>query len=268
MDDEDDDGKDRLFRERRMLLGVSAVLLARQFLGVTVTKSVESLGLHFEFENPERLFWAVWILWGWSLVCYVQQLNSMRIFATYPRDRQIQTHRTWANNWIRRAVTRNVRGAFRRQIAKANRVKVTFEKQYRASNVTNPDVVHDFYVKWKLEPENPNAVNLLDDAGTRAGWHIKHSGVSKERDGTRGRSGSVLVPQRVAERGRLLKVLAFVWTLASTSFATDYIAPIVIALLPPSIAGEQYLASKMQHSNLTHASKKAAPVMSRLRVPF
>ena len=54
--EQDETLRERFFRERRMLLGVSLVLLAHYCLGITVGKSAETLGLHFEVDNPERLW--------------------------------------------------------------------------------------------------------------------------------------------------------------------------------------------------------------------
>jgi mRNA interferase HigB len=67
MEEEDDDLRDRFFRERRLLLSVSLVLLAHQLLGITVGKSTDTLGLHFDIEDPSKIWWAVWALWLWTL---------------------------------------------------------------------------------------------------------------------------------------------------------------------------------------------------------
>jgi hypothetical protein len=44
MDEEDDELRDRFFRKRRLLLGVSVT---------------DTLGLHFEIEDPSKLWWAL-----------------------------------------------------------------------------------------------------------------------------------------------------------------------------------------------------------------
>ena len=103
----DSDLSDRFFRERRLLLGVSVVLLAHQLLGITVDKSAETLGLRFEIEDPSKIWWAVWAAWVWTAVCVVQQLNSIKPSSKYPKDRDNEI-RDRLSDWV---VTRMVRRA-------------------------------------------------------------------------------------------------------------------------------------------------------------
>src|SRR5580658_10127906 len=98
MDDEDE-LPDRFFRERRLLLGVSIILLAHQLLGITVGKGTETLGLHFDIEDPSRLWWALWAVWTWAIVCYVQQLNALKPRTKYPKDRDEEA-RVWLSDRI------------------------------------------------------------------------------------------------------------------------------------------------------------------------
>src|SRR5271155_1351136 len=83
--------KTRLFRERRSLIAVSIVLLAHQLLGITVGNSTDSLGLHFQIADPSRLWWGVWLVWLWTMVCYIQQFYSLKPWTTYPKDRDYET---------------------------------------------------------------------------------------------------------------------------------------------------------------------------------
>lgn len=252
---------ERLFRERRLLLGVSLVLVAHQLLGITVGKGAETLGLHFDIDNPDRLWLGVWMIWLWAFVSYTQQLNSIRPFSLFPRERQSAVYQGLCNRLVRWITTVRVRASFRRQVIAANRTSVKAEKQWRAAHNEIVCIATSFQLLWKHEPDNPAAVSLLDDAGQVDGWFIVESGDLKHRDGTRGCSGSVWVPIQMVERRRWLWALAVVWTWATTSFATDYLVPVGLGLAPPAIAAWSYLADKArrhaaagQHTAAEHRS--------------
>lgn len=242
---------ERLFRERRLLLGVSVVLLAHQLLGISVGKGAETLGLHFEIDNPERLWLGVWVIWLWAFISYAQQVNSVRPFSFFPRSRQSGVYQRLCDRLVRWGTTLRVRASFRRQVPWANRTSVRVEKQWRAIYNSIPHIATRFQMLWKYEPENPAAVNLLDDAGQVDGWFTLHGGVLTHADGTRGRSGDVWVPEHLVERRRWLWALAVVWTWTTTSFATDYLVPVGIGLAPPAIAGWSYLSDRMRSTAST-----------------
>jgi hypothetical protein len=105
--------KTRLFRERRSLIAVSIVLLAHQLLGITVGNSTETLGLHFQIADPSRLWWGVWLVWLWTMVCYIQQFYSLKPWETYPKDRDDEARDRLSDlislTRVRRAALRHLR---------------------------------------------------------------------------------------------------------------------------------------------------------------
>lgn len=259
MPEESNAAIERLFRERRLLLGVSIVLLAHQLLGIKVGQGAETLGLHFEIDNPERLFWGVWLVWLWAFVCYAQQLNSLRPLIRFPRDRRTEVYQALGNRFARWTTTWRVRASFRRQVTAPHRTSVEMQGQHRSVYNTIDSVATKFQLLWKREPDDPRAVNLLDTVGTVKGWFITDAGDLAHVDGTRGRSGTVWVPVRLIEGRRWLWLLAVTWTWATTSFATDYVVPLGIGLAPPVIAGASFVVGKVHEYKHSDTSEGRSP---------
>jgi hypothetical protein len=265
VEEEDDDAKDRLFRERRMLLGLSVVLLSNQFLGVTVTKALNLWGCISSLRSRSDCLSSV----DTSGV----ELRVIRATAKfYANTQPVPTRPTVRNlqslcdRLARYFVMRSVRGSFYRQVAAPQRVGMKLQKQYRNTFNSTLHIAHGVELAWRVPLDDPNAVNLLDGVGQREGWITMHSGSVEYGDGTGGRSGAIRVPSQFVERFRSPWLLAVAWTWASTSFVTDYFAPIFIGLLPPAIACEHYIANQMQKRLHPVPSKAAIP--SRGAVPF
>jgi hypothetical protein len=238
--EQDETLRERFFRERRMLLGVSLVLLAHYCLGITVGKSAETLGLHFEVDNPERLWLAVWLLWGWGMFCYAVQLNSLRPQIKFPIDTRTTTYDALCRRFVNWQVRRRALASFQRQVGQAQPLQFLIETPTKKT--VDQEMVWmtrvSFY--WQGAPDNPAAVRVIDDTAAAGGWFVEHAGDARARDSTRGRSGAVAVRMQWIERQRWIWWLAEIWTWLSTSFATDYLAPLAIGFLPVFIAGFQW----------------------------
>jgi hypothetical protein len=103
---------DRFLRERRLLLGISLVLLDHQYLGIEIERSGESVGLKFTFpEDLHRLWAAIWLVWAWAVICYLQIWYS-------------STERSYPTNVVQlayeRVLRRLSRGTLKRQFLAAS----------------------------------------------------------------------------------------------------------------------------------------------------
>jgi len=96
-------------------------------------------------------------------------------------------------------------------------------------------------------------VGLVDDTAVGNKWIIHSTGDGNE-SGERYHHGTVAVPE---PRRRLLWAAAVVWTWATTSFVTDYVAPVIIGLAPAVYAGFQLAR---QHSPDLVATEQGAPL--------
>ena len=244
----DNDAQNRFFRERRLLLGVSVVLLAHQLLGITVGNSAETLGLRFEIDDPSKIWWAVWAIWLWTAVCVIQQLNSIRPRSVYPKERDEETRNRLGDRtavrMVRRAAMRHLRSTVPRrlnpkfEIAFAERKRTDAPGgqlyEYTCISVT---------ARWRCDAANMAAEKAaaFDAAMKRAGWEI--SGGSDGFEGGECKFSKTVDVRIVPIRDeQLVRVAATAWTLLSTSFVTDYLAPLGIAAAPLIVAACQAAA--------------------------
>ena len=239
----DNDLRDRFFRERRLLLGVSVVLLAHQLLGITVERSAETLGLRFDIEDPSKIWWAVWAVWLWTAVCVVQQLNSIKLRSEYPKNRDDEI-RDRLSDW---AVTRMVRRAAMKhlRVNVPRQMKPTFEVTYVGrSESTGPQQERFVYTgvsiaaRWQCNDGNAAAAKAaeLDKAMEARGWQSPTSG-SVGIEGVECTFSRTVRVRVVPIRDEwLIRSTATTWTVLSTSFATDYVMPLIIGAAPMMIA--------------------------------
>lgn len=248
MADEDDDEKDiraRFFRERRLLMGISVVLLAHQFLGITVSKGQDTVGLHFDIEDPAKIWWVVWAVWLWTAICVLQQFNSIQPRSKYPADRN-QATRQWLSD---RVATRKVRGPTLKHL------KATVSKEQKPR----------FSMKWvgRTERDGPARERLVyGNVEVSCRWVCDDVAIATAKaaefekamtaDGLDCPGGSVgyeggecyfsrIIPVRMVpiEDRVLIRRVSTMWTLLSTSFSTDYLAPLLIGLAPLLVAALQ-----------------------------
>jgi hypothetical protein len=218
------------------------VLLAHQLLGITVGDSAQTLGLRFEIGDPSKIWWVVWAIWLWTAVCVVQQLNSIRPRAVYPKDRNDETRDRLSDRIavrrVRRAAMTHLRATVPRKLGP--RFEVVFVERKLAD--ASDEQLHGYAcisvtARWHCDAANMPAEKAVafEAAMKQTGWEI-----SRGSDGFEG--GECKFSKTVDVRivpirdERLVRWTAFSWTLLSTSFATDYLAPLVIAAAPLAVA--------------------------------
>jgi hypothetical protein len=237
----------QLQRERRLLLAISLVLLAHQILGIKVSSSAESFGLHFDVANPERLWTAVWAVWLWATLRYAQLLNSFGPLSDFPVAREAET-RERLYGWIAmRSVRKEARAIFNKEVKRAARVGIVITKvgQRRLTlGSETRDVFVTFNVVRTLRHEfgshdRPKLSHIPPDSNEShkmLGWRRTGGGESlREKQGFYEVIDSVEISVASLERSLWLRLLAGAWTVLTTSFGTEYYAPLLIGLSPAII---------------------------------
>jgi hypothetical protein len=86
-----------MMKERRLLIAASGVLIAHLAFGITVENSAETLGLKFTMADPSKLWWLVWIVWGWSMFRYIIYFHD---FDRADLHADLWTFRFRAHEWF------------------------------------------------------------------------------------------------------------------------------------------------------------------------
>jgi len=239
----DDDIRVRFFRERRLLLAISVVLLAHQCLGITVAKSADTLGLHFDIADPAKIWWLVWAIWLWTAICILQQMNSLDLKSTYPTASD-QATRTWLSNriatWsIRGPALRHLREAFYREqelhftVKWAGRSEVDGPARERLI-IGNVEVS----CRWPGRDATAATAKVADLDAALDKMGLTYGGGSSGCE-----SGycffTKVVKVRVIpiEQRPLVCRISKLWTLMSTSFSSDYLLPLLIGFAPIAVEG-------------------------------
>ena len=242
-----DDLRERFFRERRLLLGVSVVLLAHQLLGITVGKSAETLGLHFEIDDPAKIWWAVWAVWLWTVICAGQQLNSIRPLKEYPKDRDEET-RARLSDWVairrvRKDAMKHLRVHVPRELGRQFEVAFAERKKAESGGQLVLYTCVCVTAQWRCGAASMAAEKAaaFEQAMKMAGWDI-----SRGSDGFEGGkcTFSKIVNVRIVPISdeKLIRIASTVWTVLSTSFITDYVVPLLIGAAPVVIVVGQTIA--------------------------
>lgn len=244
----DNDTQERFFRERRLLLGISVVLLAHQLLGITVGSNAETLGLRFEIADPSKIWWAVWAIWLWTAICVIQQLNSIRPRSVYPEDRNEETRDRLSDRIavrrVRRAAMKHLRSTVPRKLSP--KFEVAFAVRSRADapgGQLREYTCVNVAARWRCGDPNTAAEKAatFEAAMKEAGWEISGGSAGFE-GGECNFSRPVNVRIVPIRDEQWVRVAATAWTLLSTSFITDYLAPLGIAAAPIIVAACQAAA--------------------------
>jgi hypothetical protein len=240
MDDEDDDDKlhDRFFRERRLVLGVSVVLLAHQLLGITVGKGTDTLGLHFDIEDPSKLWWALWAVWFWAIVCYIQRFNALKGWTKYAKERDEEARVWLSDRFVRLVVRRHARKHLRDNIGKELSPRFGFVWDGRQKQ-DGPERELLLYARIKVTARwQTDGQELLqaraaafNDYMSAAGWLTPEGGTSVE-GGESEFHRTVCVRVLPIQQKLAIRAAACLWTLVLTPFLTDYIAPLIVGFAP------------------------------------
>ena len=234
----DEFDKTRLFRERRSLIAVSIVLSAHQLLGICVGNSTDSLGLHFQIADPSRLWWGVWLVWFWTIICYIQQFYSLKPWTTYPKDRDDEARDRLSDLISLMRVRRTALKHLRADIPSKLRAKYRVRGEGRGETTTSAQQrqLH-LYVSVTASWRGSDTAFAtekgasLEKAMEAMGWQIRGGGISAE---TGECSFNKIVDVRIVpvRDERLIRIIARLWTLILTSFLSDYIAPLAIGAAP------------------------------------
>lgn len=242
VDDDDDKAelRERFFKERRMLLGVSLVLLAHQFLGISVGKETAALGFHIEIEDPDRIWWVLWGIWGWTVICYLQQFNSLRLYSEFPRERATEKRDQLANRLVTARVRGVAMGHLRSVIPKKDRrLGVRFERVEPAvssGGKVRKDMFNAFVIvhaQWAGNDQRflQEKISSIDGLITKAGWSCS-GGSQLIAEGIVSFDRVISLDVHKIRQGRWIRARASLWVALSTSFLTDYIVPLVFGVLP------------------------------------
>jgi hypothetical protein len=242
---------ERFFKERRLFLAVSVVLLAHQILGISATSDFDSLGLKFTVAKPDRLFDAAWAVWWWGLICYLQQLYSLRPFKQFPTERRNEVQDALNRRYVAFHVWRRVRASFRRQVKPAHRLsyevgapQLIKDRREIGGGGQLPDaILVGVVVRWSTVPDEPRAVTVLDDQGATGvsdiqesiRWIVRHGSYAKHNEGLRSTGGTIEIPLGWVSKHSWIGACATLWTWMAASFVSDYLAPLVVGLAPAAI---------------------------------
>jgi hypothetical protein len=232
--------RDRFFKQRSLLLGVSVVLMAHLLLGLKIGKSAESSGFKFEIADPNTLWLGAWAVWVWALISYLQIFNSMRAMQFYPRDRMEEVYGYLVDRALIKYIWKLAKRRYR-SIPWRSRRGLSVQRLPRIQD-SLPRLVGNrahsvaiFTTKWKRTANAPtiDSFRALRDFDKKGGSGWSTAGGTKAQELNQFEV-SEEVRVRVCDfRGR--KFIAYLWTALSTSFGLDYLAPLAIALVPPIV---------------------------------
>ncbi len=191
-----------LMKERLLLIGASAVLIAHLVFNVTIEKSAETLGLKFEIDDPNKLWWVVWSVWAWALFRYTLY------FFDFERSDMKTELATFKFRAHARVVSLSMRW-------KAGTVGV----ENRPPAWLGVKVV-DVQLGPSFPEKRPGGEWEYPTASIRMVWHDSDSGHFK-------------APQ-IISRGWLFWSTICAWArlLLTTRHGTEYFAPFLIGLAP------------------------------------
>jgi hypothetical protein len=250
----DDDLRERFFRERRLLLGVSVVLLAHQLLGITVGKAADTLGLHFEINDPAQIWWAVWAVWLWTAVSAAQQLNTLKPKSEYPHDRDEET-RYRLSDWVAvRKVRQIAKPRLRSLLSRQSETEFNVAFVGRHGGTSNG---HQFvYTRVRITAQwQCDAANEAAQKASAFDQEMRTASCNSVRGSSGFENGACRFERLVdvnalAIRSRpLIRFASSAWTMLSTSFLTDYVLPMIIAAAPIIVAVVQIIAHGLHCSH-------------------
>ncbi len=199
-----EDVRERLFKARRLLIGISLVLLAHYVLGIKIKPDAETLGLKFDIEDVRKVIWGLWAVWGWSLATYLQHMHDLggRLF---PRD-IIDAQSLRFESWLCR----------RRLLAQA-----------RAGRLAN------------RAPGTPDSIHILGSTAAYSGQDtkpIRSFSYEVRWAGNDTGRGSTPRPDLVGAWRAICSAYCLSYVLLLTRYGTDFYAPLVIAAAPVPFA--------------------------------
>jgi|GEM_PF-5760055 len=252
--------RELLFKERRLLLGVSLVLLAHQLLGITINKDAETLGLRFDIENPERVFLGIWLVWGWCLWRFVQLMYSLKARSEYPLDTRTTAWRVVCDRVLLRLVRKEAVALYNKEVRRDMRRGLSVSI-YNRGRVTRGGIAEPHWLevsvtrRWMADPQQPGNAAQLSSLESQAltgehvrQWEIGGPGGHGTEGGVSYKKQIVQVPTRDVEAKRWPYWIAITWTFLFTSFFTDFYIPVTIGLSPAAIGIYQHFHHPGEHT--------------------
>lgn len=237
----DDDGpngiRDRFFRERRMLLGTSLVLFAHIVSGIDIAHRGEAFGLIFEVSRPSYIWGAAWVLWVWTLICYAQHFNSLRLWNQYPATREEEVRIALARKLIAKRARKNAHSFVTHEISRQHKAKHQVEESRRILSGANThlqdEIVVIVSVTWGEDVEAIATTSEKFDAYMEnLGWRVNGAELGRRDAKQAYFRKTVSIPTRSIINADKVRYPAIAWTLVSTSYGTEYVAPFAIAIMP------------------------------------
>lgn len=233
--------RDRFFRERRMLLAVSLVLFAHVVSGIDIAHQGEAFGLIFTVSKPSYIWGSAWVLWGWTLLCYAQHFNSLRLWKEYPTDRDMESRRSLVYRILARRARIAARGFLAQEIGRRFHKKCTVDDVRQIVSGPNigrqDDMVVSVAIEWS---ESVHAIEgtaaRFDAYMEERGWTVRGGELGKQGATRAQFRKSISVPTRTLIDAKIVRYCARTWVLLSTSFGTEYVAPLAIGILPLVVA--------------------------------
>jgi hypothetical protein len=156
-----DDASSSFYRQRRDLFVISSLLLLAQFAQPDF-KDLTLLGLGIHLKNPDVVGWAMWILWSYWLLRYIQSYNALTESPRHTiRGLKIAAREAMAKRFGRRLARRSIahipefRGAILIGV-EINRIAISPHDYIplRADAILNNEPftlpVADFPITWKV----------------------------------------------------------------------------------------------------------------------
>jgi hypothetical protein len=232
----------RYMKERRLLIGASCILLAHQFMGIEVGKSAESIGFHFDFSDPSRLWTAVWIIWAWAIVCSGQQCLSLKLWKKYPASAHEEAAQYLSNRKATKLVRSMAKAFFKSSFPDVSpgNIKVAFHSRRRLGSQTSVDPAFaSIRVHAKWNPDDSNSPEKrsaeFDNAIREAGWYTPGGSIRTDKDEYSIERWAG-VPIDHLQENWTVQVPSTAWTLLSTPYLMDYMFPFVIGIAPLLVA--------------------------------
>ena len=179
-------------------MAVSIVLLAHYALGIQVESDAETLGLRFQVPSVEKVWAAIWLVWGWALITYLQHLHELN------RD-------DFPKATFQVAKFNSLRMIDRQRLLKVARTK-GLEKR---------------------EPGNPTKLTLSSGPSSEVGGKLMES-YRVEVVWNNNDAGRFVINKDppVGLRGLVATLWSWLTVLTMTRYGTDYYAPLIVAAAP------------------------------------
>jgi hypothetical protein len=181
-------------------------------------------------------------VWTWAIVCCFQQLNALKPWTKYPKDRDEEA-RVWLSDRVvllsvRRRALRHLRDNIGKELSP--RFGVVWVGRHVSDTPAREPLVYagvSVTARWMIDGQDllEARARAFDACMEAAGWRAPGGGVSME-EGENEFHRAVQVRVLPIQGKLLIRAAARLWTLLSTPFLTDYFAPLAVGIAPLTVA--------------------------------